>query len=714
MKRTFLTAFALLSLLATGKAEEKPNPVKDTTAVKHLNLSEVKISASRVNAKMKDLPQKVEVITSRVIQSTPALDMGELLKKTSGVDIIQYPGVSSAISIRGFAPSTSNKYSVILINGKPAGTKNIATIDLSNVERVEILKGPFSAQFGSSAMAGVINIVTKETTGDIKGNVNLAFGSFSTSKASVNVGGDLSEDLDFDFSYNFQKRNSDYKIGKKNLLGKKKAESILDPASYGAKMEHSRFERHNVDARLGLKLSKDWKINLNQSIFVANGIETPGSFWHVHGKNSKDIKKDATGIDILGKIGIHNLSLSPYYSKEKNKTINDVFGNSESVFKNYGFLIQDAFTIGKHNIAFGFDNKHEIYESTKWDKKGEEIAPYKPNYGTEFSGIFGQFSTKALNDKLNLAIGMRYDYIESTLKKNPFLKNDEKKETYSVFTKNIGAKYEIIKGLQAHASWGNAFLAPDAYQIAGFYKAGSRVTKGNPDLKPEFSNTYDLGMEYKNFAKGISLDITYFKTKHKDKIVSSRVDPDPKVKGDEYSTFKNALRSSMDGIEVMASYDFGSLFDYDFSLKLYANYTQLFDSYVKEKKIVKETIDGKVVEKSVTVKGDMKYVRDKNASFGLEYDNLKGFQCRLNGRYIGRRYEDNWYTYYSNARKDHKTDRILRHPSSYVFDYDMSYTFKKNYTLGLTVSNLLDENYTEKDGYNMPGRSFMVKVGYKF
>ena len=134
MKRTFLTAFALLSLLNSAvKADEIPNPAKYTTAVKHLNLSEVKINASRVNAKMKDLPQKVEVVTRRMIEATPAVDMGELLKKTAGVDIIQYPGISSAVSMRGFAPSTSNKYNVILIDGKPAGTTNIATIDNAKI-----------------------------------------------------------------------------------------------------------------------------------------------------------------------------------------------------------------------------------------------------------------------------------------------------------------------------------------------------------------------------------------------------------------------------------------------------------------------------------------------------------------------------------------------------------------------------------------------------
>lgn len=81
MKRTFLTAFALLSLFnAAVKAEEVPNPTDDKKVVKHLNLEEVEINASRVNVKLKDLPQKIEVITQRTIEASPAVDVAGLLK----------------------------------------------------------------------------------------------------------------------------------------------------------------------------------------------------------------------------------------------------------------------------------------------------------------------------------------------------------------------------------------------------------------------------------------------------------------------------------------------------------------------------------------------------------------------------------------------------------------------------------------------------------
>ena len=707
MKRTFLTAFALLSLFNSAvKADEVPNPTDDKKVVKHLNLSEVKINASRVNAKMKDLPQKVEVLTRRVIDATPAVDMGEFLKKNTGVDIIQYPGISSAISMRGFAPSTSNKYNVILIDGRPAGTTNIATIDLSNVERVEILKGPFSAQYGSSAMAGVINIVTKESTQSISGNASVSYGSFEKFTGSLSVGGALSESMDFDVSYNYQKQGTDYKVGKKNFFGKSDAETILDPSTYGEKMEHSQFERQNASARLGFILDENWKINVNQSVFIANNVETPGSFWHVYGMNSKDMNKYTTSADVLGKIGNHNLSLSPFHSREESTSFNSKYGDTESIHKNYGFILQDAFTVGEHSFAFGIDNKNDVFESNKWTTTGDVTAPSTPKYKNISTGIFGQINTNTLDGKLNIAIGARYDLVKLKLEADNLLGNEASAEEYNVFTQNVGVKYELLEGLALHSSWGNAFYAPDAFQKAGLYTSAYGMTKGNPNLKNEESNTFDLGFEYQNFAKGFNFDFAYFKTHHKNMIVRYSVDPDGTAyNGDEYKTFKNANFADMDGVEIQASYDFGALVDYNYTLKLYANYTHIIDAIVTQRE---QQTDGTYKNEE----SQMRYVRDNNANFGIEFDNLKGFSTRLNARYIGHRYEDNWYTYY--PVRSTVTEKVLRHPVSMVFDYSASYTIKEKYTLGLSVANLLDENYTEKDGYNMPGRNVMAKFSYQF
>ena len=453
-------------------------------------------------------------------------------------------------------------------------------------------------------------------------------------------------------------------------------------------------------------MNENWKINVNQSVFIANNVETPGSFWHVYGMNSKDMNKYTTSADVIGKVGIHNFSLSPFHTREESTSFNSKYGDTESVHKNYGFILQDVFKVSEHTFAFGIDNKTDAYESNKWNTIGDIIAPSSANYRNTATGIFGQINTKTLEGKLNISMGARYDMIDLNLDANKLLNNESSSEEYKVFTQNIGVKYELTQTLSVHSSWGNSFYAPDAFQKSGLYTTAYGTTKGNADLNEETSNTFDMGVAYQNFTKGVKFDFTYFKTHHSDMIMRYSEDPDgTPYNGDEYTTFKNANYADMNGIEIEASYDFGAINDYNYSLKIYANYTHIIDATVSERK---QKDDGTYFNDE----NQMRYVRDNNANFGIDYDNLNGFTTRLNARYIGHRYEDNWFSYY-NDRPDLK-DKVLRHPVSMVFDYTSSYTFNKNYTLGLSVSNLLDENYTEKDGYNMPGRAITAKFSYKF
>ncbi len=699
MKRTFLTAFALLSLFNTAvKADEIPNPTKDTTAVRHLNLSEVKINASRVNAKMKDLPQKVEVITARRIASTPAKDLGELLKKSTGLDIIQYPGIKSAIGMRGFSPSTSNKYNVILVDGKPVGTENIATLNLANVERVEILKGPFSSLYGSGAMAGVINIITKQSSGDLSGGASLSYGSFQTTQVNANIGGNLTDKLAFDFAYSRIQQNVDYKIGDHNFTFTSDEEkAILSEDTYGETMENTRFSKNNANLRFGYQIDNNWNVNLNAEYFLANDVESPGSFWHVNGMNKKDLQRYRLGFDVNGVVNNHNLFFAPYYSNEDNDYYDlnadkTYFNNSNSVLKVYGFQLQDKIIFDKHTLVVGLDSKTNKYENLGWNGEGVSAAPYNPDNYDRNLGVFAQMNMKFLNNDLNVSVGGRYDYIKFQIEANEMLNSIKSDENYSIANPNVGLKYKIVETLSVHSSYGTAFLAPSAYQVAGSY-SGYYNYVGKADLDPEKSRTIDFGFTFDNFKKGIRFDATYFDTHHDNMIVAVWKDKANKVK-----TYDNANQSDMNGLEIEASYDFGAISDYNYSLKFYANYTHLFDTKIE--------LDGDQIEY------DLRYVREKSGNFGVELDNLKGFYARLNARYSGHRFEDNWYTWY--PIRTNVTDAVLKHPDFMIFDLSASYTFADNYTLGFSLANLLDENYTEKDGYNMPGRAVTAKFSYKF
>jgi vitamin B12 transporter len=80
--------------------------------------------------------------------------------------------------MRGVSPSAhARSYTLLLLNGNPLGTTNISCLDKDLVERVEIIKGPYSTLYGSDAMGGVINIITKKPVAQNNGSAEVGFGS---------------------------------------------------------------------------------------------------------------------------------------------------------------------------------------------------------------------------------------------------------------------------------------------------------------------------------------------------------------------------------------------------------------------------------------------------------------------------------------------------------------------------------------------------------
>ena len=173
------------------------------------------VTGRRVETRITDTPQKVEVVDAMDIERTVAADLTDVLKKNAGVDVIQYAGVLSGIGIRGFRPQFSgiNKRSLLLIDGRPSGVTNLGTLRLDGIDRIEVLKGAASSVYGSSAMGGVVNVITRRSRGKIGGTARLGGGSYGTSEFSGRVGGSASSRIDFDLGGTLFDQRDDYRMG---------------------------------------------------------------------------------------------------------------------------------------------------------------------------------------------------------------------------------------------------------------------------------------------------------------------------------------------------------------------------------------------------------------------------------------------------------------------------------------------------------------------
>lgn len=670
-------------------------------------LQELTVYGTRTIVPLKKIPSKVELIQTPTIQRSNSLNLGELLKTHSSVDVVQYPGFLSNIGMRGLRPN--GRYVTILTNGIPTGTENASTLGISDIHQVEVLKGPFSAIYGTGAMGGVINLITSKNRDELTGGASVGYGSYGGLRTSAALGGAIVGNLSFDASLSYNAQSKDYKAGSNYLLHKSELERvILDPNVKGAEKRGSQYKSMMGRVRVGYDFSPEWSLNLYNSLFSANNIPVGGNHWSTSPLTGKDLNRYSASLELMGRFGIHALQFTPYYNIEKTNYLNkydspDAIATTKSKMSTMGFLLQDNMSFAGQKLTVGLDGQSMDRKSLSFDgTTGEGKKPYQPGYGTRSLGTFAQSNLTFLDERLNLSLGARLDYIKFILEADDYLKNASKSETYLNVTPNIGVKYELAPGLLLHSSAGGGFLAPDAYQKSGEYEGSYGKTRGNPDLKPERSFTIDGGIGYSNHKIGLSADVSYFHTNIQDLIYN--------VSGaDKVKTFANGDKARLSGLEILLSYDLGSLFNYDFSLRTYLNATLMFNS--------------KMYNKAKDLWDEMLLVRKQNMTFGLDFA-YKSFELGLKGRYAGSSVDNNWN---SNASIRPELPKLLKaeypqiaankqilNPRFMTLDASAHYSIMEGLRLSLHLNNLFDEHYFEKDGYNMPGRNVLLGLSYRF
>jgi len=662
---------------------------------------EIVVYSTRSMAKLKNIPRKVEIVSEKDIEALDPVNATDLLKKTSGVDIIEYPGVLSGVSIRGFSPDFSgiDQNVTYLIDGRPAGATNLATIDMNNIERVEVIKGPSSALYGSQGMGGSINFITRKSAGALSGKASLGYSSFSTLDGSVRVGGSLSERFDVDLGVRSYNQNEDYTVGSNTLISDPDPEVLEQDIDT---MRNSTYATQSGNLRIGYQLNDEVRIDARGEIYQAHSVKSPGSIWGVYGHSEKDIDRQTLDVTMTADWGTHALRFVPHWSLEKSVSYKKDdeglnYRSSLSEIEWLGFQLQDRIRVGRQTFTGGVDYTVIDVFSRSFADSETEKAPSRPNQQQSSLGVFGEVGISLFDETVIANIGGRYDITSYQLKETPlFTTVETESEEYDNFNPSVSVQYRFLPQCKIHASIGRAFVAPNPYEKAGFYVDDDGMeTRGNPDLEPETSVTWDAGLTYESDNGGFRTDVTCFSTDWENFIQrTSAVDEF----GEEYKTFENLNSAEMNGIELECSYDFGAAHDERYSLRLFTNFTHLFRA---------RSINDDGSE------GDMLYVRRNRGSMGLEYDDFRFFSARLTARYIGDRFEQNWIGRYDEARPTLK-DPVIEIPASLIFDMSMGFRIDDQNDVSLIAKNILDENYTEKDGYNMPGRSLGVRYSVEF
>lgn len=453
-----LTSSMLISIpVAKVFANEEMQP----SGERSYTLEEVEVTASRVPVELAEAARIVSVVSKIEIDATPAKSIQELLEHLVSLDVRQRgkQGVQADISIRGGThDQTAVFLNGILFSNPQTGHYNFdIPVNLSDIQRIEIIEGPATKVYGSGAFTGAINIITYS---DAENKVSLQLGGgmhkLFTSEAAVSLqSGDFSHRLSGSFnSSGGYVPNSDYKTGAVFFQSVYKASDVdfffqsgYNNKSYGANTFYSAAypDQHDHTQRIFASVQGKTKGRVQF---------TPQLFWNRHYDHYQLIKNTSTG---------------------ENYHQSDVFGGK--------FDANFSWKFGK--TAFGGEVTHEGILSTVLGEALKEPI--------RVSGKKDVFYLKSA-DRTNINYFLEHNFAwKNWLASAGVLANyNSSLHEGFRFYPGVDFSYLISPSVKLYASYNTAFRMPT---FTDLYYEG-KTNKGNPDLKPETSTAYEFGIKF--------------------------------------------------------------------------------------------------------------------------------------------------------------------------------------------------------------------------
>ncbi len=665
---SFLALCTLLSLEASGV----PTVVSASTlnsdddavpGVETINgKTYLTITASRVPEKKSAVSANLTVIDREEIERSGATTVGDLIAEKGIGHIHKYPGALTTIGIRGFRTETHGNdlqgHVLVLLDGRRAGTGNLAKLMTKNVERIEIIRGPGAVQYGSGGMGGVVNVITRQGKSNVAA-IETGFGSFG--QVEVNVDG-TAKGQGLDFAGALSRFTQDeYKTGRGVTFANTGIDSQL-----------------GVSANVGYEPAPNNRFGVIVTDFDADHAGDPGYL----SANDTDNYNDKSNYSVDSRYSGQNGSgrwqwMGRYFfGQDKSMWADPLYSNasgwddgedSRNSTDQQGAQAQVSGAIGMLNLTTGLDWLHYDVENS-W-------SPQQTGYDNP--ALFLLSKVGICDDRFFVSGSLRQDWYAVEVKQPAGHDEDT-----SHLTPQLGLSWLVSDAFKLRGQIAQGFVMPSADQLGIDVEAYGHRTVGNPDLDPETSLTWEGGADYEQ--AGLSGSLTWFATDFEDKIVRTGL-------AGNVSSYTNLGNATINGVEVAFSYDIGGPLGWAWEVRPFVDMTWLTQ-----------------YEDDATG-DDLTYMSDVTLSSGLAFADGAGFSGRINVAYTGPQQVDDWEETYTVVDLD----------SFVVTDLMFSYRFLHSEKLGdFTVCgelrNLFDEDYAYVKGYPMPGRSVFVRLRWEY
>lgn len=600
------------------------------------------ITASKTLQKISDVPATVRVITHEKIQQNGYTTLEDALSDLQGFQFRNIVGFNSYVFQRGIP--NQNNLTLLLVDGiqinelNSGGFYGGGQFNLDNVERIEVVYGPASAIYGTNAVTGIINIITKSPKKSQGFESNILYGSFNTLRANA--------------GYRYYNEKQQFGFGISGLYATtNKTDLGGSKGDYNWSEDMENFEDDiSVDTKL---LYKDFTLGL--------------TFQNKQASATTNYK--SVGTHYLDKGSLWNISFFSSYLKHD-------YNLSESLNLTSQVYFRDA-TVHDNTIAFVLDSSQVGYYRPNNLLGIEEILSYKisdhisfiSGLVYEYEQLASEFSTTTSNSStskpptpsepdmqrnslVSFYFQSRFNFLKYFDLYAGF-RYDNSSFYDEVFTPRTGLVFKYDK-VGAKFLYASAFRAPKPWD---YYNG-----LGNSDLEPEKMRSFEFSISY-SLTENSLFEISLYKNLLDDKL--------SQVYTGEAWYWDNKGETSIDGVELYSEYK-------ENAFQLYANYTYNYSLFDNKSKVLE--------------------IAKHSANFGVRYNLTEKFAVGIRNNYLGERTNPQVI---SSTNDDRIEAALLTHINiSYEKFYGFNFRFFVNNlfnTVYYHTSNRTPERYKQPD-----------------
>ena len=580
------------------------------------------VTATRSAERLSRTTRSVNVISAEDITAQGAHTVADALRSVPGLDVVRSGSLGATTSV--FTRGSESDHTAVLIDGVKVnvlldGKFDMADLSVDNIERIEVVRGPASTLYGSTATGGVIHIITKRGSGPLSANLNVSGGSFNTHAQHATVSGGTTWGS---LSVSASRVESDGHLAFNNQY---------DNANVALRADLSPDERTNVDLTLRY-IDSEYHFPTDGAgrVLFHNKYQTT----HETALGLRGARALLPGWNSSLQFGLHQRKRRSYPETPEES----VFATSE---KRLSIDWQSVLDLRLGSFTLGV--AHEDDEDTENDFRRHNTAGY------------AQLRVKPL-EPVVLVGGLRVD---------------EHSKFGTELTYQVSAAYFLAGGTKLRAALGTGFREPLWGELFS-----TLWTVGNPDLDPERSLTWELGVEQRLWEDRLRLAGVFFSSRFEDLIEYNSIPPEGE------SNFFNVEEARAHGLELSATVT--PLLAWTFG----AVYTWLRS----------EVIDAGAGIFGFFAAGEPLHRRPEHKVrlFG-RYTHGR-FNGRIDLHHIGERADLDW-----SAWPPSRADNPAYTKVDVALGYKLIEAEQRTLEVFGRVENLFDEDYEEVYGFSTPG-----------